>query len=117
MAQRPTVVDRSQLFLLRLMAMDDPKIRNRVREEGVERLFLNELHRSVAEYLLACEDPDGQMPEDLVSDSLTEAQQALLAGLLLEENQAELVVTGRQLQAEVRPYQILTFRLVPEKLK
>ncbi|MBN1666036.1 MAG: alpha-mannosidase, partial [Anaerolineales bacterium] len=34
---------------------------------------------------------------------------------LLEENQAELVVAGHQLQAEVRPYQILTLRLVPKQ--
>ncbi len=86
--KRTGVVDRSQLFLLRLMAMDNPAIRRRVREEGVDRLFLNELHRSVAEYLLERESDDGQLPDDLLSECLTEAQQALLAGLLLEENQA-----------------------------
>jgi DNA primase len=93
--QRPALIERSQLFLLRLMTMDDPKIRVRVREEGTRNLFVDELYRGVADHLLERQDADGRLLEDLVDDHLTEAQQSLLAGVLLDDDQGWVDVAER----------------------
>ncbi len=50
-------------------------------------LFLDELFRGVADYLLDCEDEDGRLPENLVDASLDEAQQSLLASLVFQEDE------------------------------
>jgi DNA primase len=85
-ARQPSAVaGQTQKYLLRLMLMDDQQ-RCRVREEGTEGLFLDELFRGLAEYLLGCEDEDGRLPENLVGASLDEAQQSLLASLVFQED-------------------------------
>ena len=76
----------TEKYLLRLMLVDDQQ-RRRVREEGTEKLFLNDLFRGLADYLLGCEDGDGRLPEDLFDASLDEAQQSLLASLKFQEDQ------------------------------
>jgi DNA primase len=76
----------TQKYLLRLMLSDDQQ-RRRVREEGTGELFLDALFRELADYLLACEDEEGRLPEDLVDASLDEAQQSLLASLVFQEEQ------------------------------
>jgi DNA primase len=76
----------TQKYLLRLMLVDDLQ-RRRVREEGTEKLFLDETFRSLAEYLLNREDGEGCLPGDLFDASLDEAQQSLLAGLKFQEDQ------------------------------
>ena len=77
--------EQTQKYLLRLMLMDDAQ-RRRVREEGTQGLFLDDLFRDLAEYLLGCEDGDGRLPEDLVDASLDETQQSLLASLVFQED-------------------------------
>lgn len=85
-ARQPSAVaGQTQKYLLRLMLMDDQQ-RRCVREEGTEGLFLDELFRGLAEYLLGREDEDGRLPEDLVDASLDEAQQSLLASLVFQED-------------------------------
>ncbi len=76
----------TQKYLLRLMLVDDQQ-RLRVREEGTEGLFLDELFRDLADYLLGCETEDGRLPENLVDASLDEAQQSLLASLVFQEEE------------------------------
>jgi len=73
-------------YLLRLMLVDDAW-RQKVRTEGVTNLFLSAIYRGLAEYLLAVEGQDGRLPQDLVSEALDEHQQALLSGLVLQEDQ------------------------------
>ena len=85
-ARQPSAVaGQTQKYLLRLMLMDDQQ-RRRVREEGTEGLFLDELFRGLAKYLLGREDEDGRLPENLVDASLDEAQQSLLASLVFQED-------------------------------
>jgi DNA primase len=75
----------TQKYLLRLMLIDDRQ-RRRVREEGTESVFLDDLYRGLADYLLGREDGDGRLPEGLVDASLDEAQQSLLASLVFQED-------------------------------
>jgi DNA primase len=76
----------TQKYLLRLMLSDDQQ-RRRVREERTEELFLDELYLGLANHLLACEDDEGRLPEDLIDASLDESQQSLLASLVFNEEQ------------------------------
>jgi DNA primase len=80
-----TETGQTQKYLLRLMLVDDQQ-RRRVREEGTRELFLDELFRGVADYLLGCEEEDGRLPENLVDASLEEAQQSLLSSLVFHED-------------------------------
>ncbi len=84
--QAPAETGQTQKYLLRLMLIDDQQ-RRRVREEGTKELFLDELFLGLSDYLLACEDADGRLPEDLVDASLDESQQSLLASLIFQEDQ------------------------------
>jgi hypothetical protein len=68
------------------MLIDDQQ-RCRVREEGTEGLFLDDLFRGLADYLLGCENEEGRLPEDLFDASLDEGQQSLLASLKFQEDQ------------------------------
>ncbi len=87
-AMSPTTeTGRAQKFLLRLMLADGQQ-RAKVREEGVGGLFLDDLTRGLAEYLLGCEDTDGSLPGNLIDASLDEAQQSLLASLVLQEDES-----------------------------
>ncbi len=85
---RPHVQEtgQTQKYLLRLMLVDDRQ-RRRVREEGTSTLFFDEFFRSLADYLLSCEDEEGRLPADLIDASLDETQQSLLASLVLQEDQ------------------------------
>jgi len=89
--QRPPVqhasaeTEKTQKYLLRLMLVDDQQ-RRRVREEGTEGLFLDDLSRGLAEYLLGREGDDGRLPEELFDASLDEDQQSLLASLKFQED-------------------------------
>jgi DNA primase len=86
-ASKPlTETGQTQKYLLRLMLADD-QLRNTVRDVGTDNLFLDEQFRALADYLLKRENADGQLPQDLIDDSLDETQQALLAGLVLQEDQ------------------------------
>jgi len=69
-----------------LMLLDDRQ-RCRVREEGTEKLFLDDFYRGLADYLLDREDDEGHLPEDLIDASLDEARQSLLSSLVLQEDQ------------------------------
>jgi DNA primase len=82
-----TATGQTQKYLLRLMLIDDRQ-RQRVREEGTGTLFFDALFRDLADYLLSCEDEEGRLPADLVDASLEESQQSLLAGLVVQEDQA-----------------------------
>ena len=77
----------TQKYLLRLMLVDD-QLRKKVKVEGAASLFLEDSFRGLAEYLLAAEDEDGHLPNNLVGDSLDAQQQALLSGLVFQEDQA-----------------------------
>ena len=77
----------TQKYLLRLMLVDD-QLRQKVRAEGAASLFLEDSFRGLAEYLLAAEDDDGCLPNNLIGDSLDVQQQALLSGLVFQEDQA-----------------------------
>jgi DNA primase len=85
--QKPVAeVGQTQKYLLRLMLADEQQ-RRRVREEGTNELFLEELFRDLADYLLSSEDENGRLPDDLFDASLDEAQQSLLASLSFQEDQ------------------------------
>jgi DNA primase len=75
----------TQKYLLRLMLVDSQQ-RQRVRQEGVEALFLDDHSRGLASYLLASEDDEGCLPENLNDSSLDEGQQSLLAGLRFQHD-------------------------------
>ncbi len=81
-----TATGQGQKYLLRLMLVDE-QLRKRVREEGTDELFLDDQYRGLAEHLLASEDAGGQLPENLMSAALDEANQSLLAGLVMQEDQ------------------------------
>jgi DNA primase len=84
--RRPlTETGQTQKYLLRLMLIDDQQ-RRHVRDEGTEGLFLDDLFRDLADYLLGCEGEDGRLPEDLFDAALDEAQQSLLASLKFQED-------------------------------
>jgi DNA primase len=80
----PTVDEQVQKYLLRLMLVDGGQ-RARVREEGTDKLFIDDFYRTLAEHLLASEGADGELPGDLFDPSLDEAQQAFLAGLVMQD--------------------------------
>jgi DNA primase len=85
--QKPlTETGQTQKYLLRLMLADE-SLRKKVRQEGTTELFLDDDFRSLADYVLAKEGEEGQLPQDLVDASLDEGQQALLAGLVLQQDQ------------------------------
>lgn len=84
--QIASAAGQTERYLLRLMLSDDRQ-RQRVREEGTAELFLDDLFRGLADYLLGCEDAAGRLPENLVDASLDEAQQSLLASLVLQDDQ------------------------------
>lgn len=84
-AKQPVDAGQTQKYLLRLMLID-ARLRQRVRDEGVNELFLDADYRSLAAHLLQREDPDGNLPDDLLDETLPQDQQSLLAGLVLQED-------------------------------
>ena len=76
----------TQKYLLRLMLVDDEQ-RRRVREEGVEELFLDQCSRGLAQFLLDSET-GGSLPETLDDSRLNDGQQSLLAGLRFQDDLA-----------------------------
>jgi len=80
-------VGQTEKYLLRLMLVDDEQ-RQRVRDEGVDELFLDDSSRGLARYLFECEDGQGHLPENLDDTRLNEGQQSLLAGLRFQQDQA-----------------------------
>lgn len=99
---QPTPVSRGQLFLLRLMLLDDPKIRQKVREVGTQHLFLDPRCRGLADYLLAHTEQQGQRVEDLLCNHLNEEQHALLSGLLLQEGHETWQESAEQIFEDCR---------------
>lgn len=86
-ADKPaTAAGQAQKYLLRLM-LADPELRRLVRKEGTAELFLDDQYRSLAEHLIASEQSDGQLPENLISTALDEADQSLLSGLVMQGDQ------------------------------
>jgi DNA primase len=84
-AKQPVDAGQTQKYLLRLMLID-ARLRQRVRDEGVDELFLDADYRSLAAHLLQREAPDGNLPDDLLDETLPQDQQSLLAGLVLQED-------------------------------
>ncbi len=83
--RRPaTETGQTQKYLLRLMLMDDQQ-RRLVRQEGTAELFIDELFRGLADYLLSREDEQGHLPDDLFDASLDADQQSLLASLTFQD--------------------------------
>jgi DNA primase len=78
---------RIQRYLLKLM-LASHDVCQRVKEEGTSSLFLDEGYRLAGEHLLESQLPDGSFPENLVDTTQDPALQALLASLLLEEDEA-----------------------------
>ena len=65
-------------------------------------LFTSAAHCQVADYLLAAESADGNLPEQLL-DGLEDIEaQALLSGLLLAENQEQWAVDPEKIFADCR---------------
>jgi DNA primase len=92
---------RAQTYLLRLLLVSAP-LRARVRQEGPASLFTSAAHCQVANYLLAAESADGNLPEQLL-DGLEDIEaQALLSGLLLAENQEQWAVDPDKIFADCR---------------
>ena len=81
-----TATGQVQKYLLRLMLVDE-RLRKRVREEGTAELFPDDQYRGLAEHLLASEDAEGQLPANLMGAELDEANQSLLASLVIQEDQ------------------------------
>lgn len=78
--------DRTQRYLLRLMLVDT-SVRQQVAADGPESFFLNELYRTAGEHLLTHQSTDGSLPENLLDTTQDPELQALLANLLIEEDQ------------------------------
>jgi len=74
----------TQKYLLRLMLMDDQQ-RRLVRQEGTADLFIDDLFRELADYLLSREDEQGNLPDDLIDAALDADQQSLLTSLTFQE--------------------------------
>ena len=74
----------TQKYLLRLMLMDDQQ-RRLVRQEGTADLFIDDLFRGLADYLLSREDEEGNLPDDLIDAALDADQQSLLTSLTFQE--------------------------------
>jgi DNA primase len=74
----------TQKYLLRLMLVDDQQ-RRLVRQEGTVDLFIDDLFRGLADYLLSREDAQGNLPDDLVGAALDADQQSLLTSLTFQE--------------------------------
>jgi DNA primase len=74
----------TQKYLLRLMLMDDQQ-RRLVRQEGTADLFIDDLFRGLADYLLSREDEQGNLPDDLIDAALDADQQSLLTSLTFQE--------------------------------
>ena len=74
----------TQKYLLRLMLMDDQQ-RRLVRQEGTADLFIDDLFRGLADYLLSREDEQGNLPDDLIVAALDADQQSLLTSLTFQE--------------------------------
>ena len=92
---------RAQTYLLRLLLFS-AQLRARVRQEGPASLFTSAAHCQVADYLLAAESADGNLPEQLL-DGLEDIEaQALLSGLLLAENQEQWAVDPEKIFADCR---------------
>ncbi|MBW2452128.1 MAG: DNA primase [Deltaproteobacteria bacterium] len=95
-SRQRTAVERAQTFLLGMM-LQEPTVRQIVRDEGLEKAFPGRFHAEVAEQILSSEHADGSLPDDLVSPALSESAQALLARLMLDqtiswaENQEQLI--------------------------
>ncbi len=79
--------DRTQRYLLKLMLVDTG-VRQRVAEAGPESLFLNETYRQTGEHLLERQSDKGALPDNLVDTTQDSDLQALLANLLIEEDEA-----------------------------
>lgn len=92
---------RTQEFLLRLMLISD-RARSRVRSEGTEVLFSAPEHREVADYLLATEDADGHLPEQLLDGLSGIEAQALLSGLLLAEDEESWAADPERIFSDCR---------------
>jgi len=86
-AHKPmTAAGQAQKYLLRLMLVDE-QLRRRVNDEGTAELFLDDQYKDLAEYILASEDVEGRLPENLINAALDEASQSLLSGLVMQEDQ------------------------------
>jgi len=97
----PDAAVRTQAFLLRLMLAND-RARSQVKSEGTQVLFASPAHREVADYLLAVEDTDGRLPEQLL-DGLPDVEtQSLLSGLLLAEGQEEWAADPERIFSDCR---------------
>ena len=92
---------RTQEFLLRLMLISD-RARNRVRSEGTEVLFSAPEHREVADYLLATEDVDGHLPEQLLDGLSGNEALALLSGLMLAEDEESWAADPERIFSDCR---------------
>jgi DNA primase len=79
-----TETGQTQKYLLRLMLMDDQQ-RRLVRQEGTADLFIDDLFRELADYLLSREDEQGNLPDDLIDAALDADQQSLLTSLTFQE--------------------------------
>jgi len=93
----------TQKYLLRLMLMDDQQ-RRLVRQEGTADLFIDDLFRGLADYLLSREDEQGNLPDDLIDAALDADQQSLLSSLTFQEagdwaDNAEKIFTDCRLAA------------------
>jgi len=93
-AAPPSAAARSQAILLKLMTMNRG-VREQVRADGVATLFFDALPRGLAEHLLAIDGGDDTLPEARMFDGLDESQQALLSGLLLQDDDAWTEDAGR----------------------
>jgi len=83
--RKPAVeTGQTQKYLLRLMLMDDQQ-RRLVRQEGTADLFIDDLFRGLADYLLSREDEQGNLADDLIDAALDADQQSLLTGLTFQE--------------------------------
>jgi DNA primase len=99
--REPDATMRTQAFLLRLMLASE-RARSRVEAEGVTVLFASPAHRQVAEHLLAVEDADGRLPEQLLDGLADGEAQALLSGLMLAESQDSWAVDPERIFADCR---------------
>lgn len=83
--RKPAVeTGQTQKYLLRLMLMDDQQ-RRLVRQEGTADLFIDDLFRGLADYLLSREDEQGNLADDLIDAALDADQQSLLSSLTFQE--------------------------------
>jgi len=94
-------IERTQGYLLRLM-LASRDMRQRVADEGLDSLFLDEVYHRSAAHLLSLQQSDGGLPENLAETTRDPELQSILVNLMLEEDASWMADAAGQIFAGCR---------------